>query len=112
CDPEVTPHLETPTSLAMYSSWAFHSWLAFLYLKQVDIVNFIEIEMDQKVLIKQGWSLQTLQTLFNWDFVPSFDLRDDREFNLTGYVFLSKLNEEYVSVAFRRLGTMPLSIQE
>lgn len=71
-DPLFTPYLETPTSLAMYSSGAFHSWLAFLYLKQVDIVNFVEIEMDQKVLIERGWSQQTLQTLFGWDFAPSF----------------------------------------
>ncbi|KAL9612036.1 MAG: hypothetical protein Q9167_003362 [Letrouitia subvulpina] len=50
-------------------------------MKQVDIVSFIEIEMDQRALTEQGWSQQSLQTLFDWDFVPSFDLQDDRVCN-------------------------------
>lgn len=75
---DYSPNTETPTSLAMYSSWAFHSWLAFLLLKQVDIASFVQAEIDQKILIKQGCSAQTLQTLFDWEFVACYDVEDDR----------------------------------
>ena len=68
-----SPKVETPTSLAMYSSWAFGHWRTGLKTLRVDFNDFISQELGQSPLVKAGWNTETLRTLFELDFQPSSD---------------------------------------
>ena len=73
-DLRYSPDLETPTSLAMYSAWAFAHWQITLGSLEVDIKQFALCEMEQSPLVKRGWDRMALQILFDWDFEPDFHL--------------------------------------
>ena len=62
-----SPRKETPTSLAMYSSWAFESWRDGLISVGVDIENFVKQELEKNQLVHTGWITPTLLQLFLCD---------------------------------------------
>ncbi|KAL9626781.1 MAG: hypothetical protein Q9164_007795, partial [Protoblastenia rupestris] len=70
-----TPQKETPTSLAMYSSWAFTDWLDGLIAIKVDLEEFIEQELERTYVVHAGWNKQTLLDLFALDYAPDLVLR-------------------------------------
>ncbi|KAL9627580.1 MAG: hypothetical protein Q9164_007564 [Protoblastenia rupestris] len=72
---DFTPQKETPTSLAMYSSWAFTDWLYGLIAIKVDLEEFIEQELERNYVVHAGWNKQTLLDLFAFDYAPDLDLR-------------------------------------
>ena len=74
-DYSLTPLKETPTSLAMYSSWAFADWLYGLIAIEVDLEEFIEQEWERNYVVHAGWNKQTLLELFALDYAPDLDLR-------------------------------------
>lgn len=59
-----TPQEESPTSLAMYSSWAFTEWLRGLVTIQVNLEEFIDQELERNPLVHTGWEKETLHDLF------------------------------------------------
>ena len=77
-DPRFSPQPESPTSLAMYSSWAFAYWRDGLYDMRVDLEDFVNQEMKQSPLLKAGWKSRTLLALFKRDFQPDFKLVSTR----------------------------------
>ena len=71
-----SPFSETPTSLALYSSWAFASWQEGLDEINVDLEEFVDLEMQQTPLADAGWRTETLLALFEYGFEPYFRLWD------------------------------------
>lgn len=69
-DEYYTPYDETPTSLAMYSSWAFASWLHGLASIGVDTERFIDQELEQNPEVHAGWEKETLLHLFEYGDRP------------------------------------------
>ena len=61
---DLTPYVESPTSLAMYSSVAFRSWLHALVKTGLDIGSFIDQELVQNPEVLIGWEKETLLNLF------------------------------------------------
>lgn len=72
-----TPYLESPTSLAMYSSWAFADWLHALVDNDVDLENIIDQELNQNSELHPGWEKDTLLDLFTHGARSNVDLRRD-----------------------------------
>ena len=70
--------VETPTSLALYSSRAFSNWWFALDHINVDLQEFINLEMQQTPLVDAGWRTETLLDLFESGFQLGFDLWHDR----------------------------------
>ena len=66
-DDPISPQKETPTSLAMYTSWAFKSWRDGLISAGVDVEKFIEQELEKNQLVHTGWINLTLRNLFLCD---------------------------------------------
>jgi hypothetical protein len=60
-----SPLQETPTSLAMYSLWAFVLWRSHLEGVGIDISTFVREELEQSHLLDAGWTEQTLLALFS-----------------------------------------------
>ena len=71
-----SPCLETPTSLAMYSSAAFAHWRDFLKDSNVDIEEFVSHETEQGPLEEAGWNRHSLRRLCNLIYTPAFHLQD------------------------------------
>ena len=65
-DKYFTPEKESPTSLAMYSSWAFAYWLHGLLGIEVDLSTFIDQELDRNAFVHPGWGKETLHDLFDY----------------------------------------------
>ena len=61
---DFTPYIESPTSLAMYSSVAFRSWLHALVKTGLDIGSFIDQELLQNSQVHVGWEKETMLNLF------------------------------------------------
>lgn len=61
---DFTPYIESPTSIAMYSSVAFRSWLHALVKTGLDIGSFIDQELGQDPELHVGWEKETLLYLF------------------------------------------------
>ena len=59
---------ESPTSLALNSSFAFALWRDALEEAEVDIESFITTEMQQTPLIEAGWTVETLSAIFTYKF--------------------------------------------
>lgn len=74
-DNNYTPQEETPTSLAMYSEWAFVDWACGLDTIEVDLEKFIEQELERNHVVHVGWDKETLLALFAYDYTPDLDLR-------------------------------------
>ena len=66
--------LETPTSLALYSSWSFGLWRDGLYKVGVNLEEFVIAEMQQAPLVEAGWTAETLLAVFDYDYEPDWDL--------------------------------------
>ena len=66
--PSISPRLESPTSLAMYSSEAFVIWLSSLADARIDINNVFERELEKGPLPEAGWTREALYMLLDWDF--------------------------------------------
>ena len=75
-DKAFSPCLETPTSLAMYSSAAFAHWRDFLKDSNVDIERFAIHETEQGPLKEAGWNSHNLRRLFDLIYTPAFHLQD------------------------------------
>ena len=73
----LSPLIESPTSLAMYSSVAFRSWLHALVKTGLDIGSFIDQELVQDPQVHVGWEKETLLNLFTHGDRP--DLHFDYE---------------------------------
>lgn len=73
-DYNLTPQEETPTSLAMYSSWIFKYWLDGLISIEMDIEKFVEEELVRNHAVHAGWEKETLLDLFTYDYKHSVDL--------------------------------------
>ena len=78
-DLNISPHLESPTSLSLYSSWVFYSWRRHLILLGMNIEDFVRRELEHSALIDTGWTTETLLALFNYrneaDWVSDYDHR-------------------------------------
>ena len=70
-----TPQKESPTSLAMYSSWAFAGWFRGLVDFEVDLAKFIDQELTQNPMVHAGWEKETLLDLLAYDYEPDLCLR-------------------------------------
>ena len=75
-DRAFSPCLETPTSLAMYSSAAFSYWRDFLKGSNVDMDRLVSHETEQGPLNEAGWNSHHLLRLFNLTYTPAFHLQD------------------------------------
>ncbi|KAL9627577.1 MAG: hypothetical protein Q9164_007566, partial [Protoblastenia rupestris] len=64
---EISPKLESPTSLAMYSSRAFALWRSSVSDAGIDIDNVIGRVLEKGPLFEAGWTRKTLRILFDWD---------------------------------------------
>jgi len=73
-----TPRGESPTSLSMYSSWAFSNWLDGLDSIQVDLQDFVKQELERNHAVHPGWKKETLLDLFAYDYSPDFERRYSR----------------------------------
>ncbi|CAD6593136.1 MAG: hypothetical protein ASARMPREDX12_006859 [Alectoria sarmentosa] len=73
---DYTPQYESPTSLAMYSSWAFMVWLHGLVAIEVDIEEYINQELGTNFLVHPGWEKETLHDLFLYNYRPEVDFRE------------------------------------
>lgn len=71
-DCKYSPILETPTSLAIYSSLAFANWRYSLHVAGIDIREFICAEMQQTPLVDAGWTVETLWALFHYTYEIRF----------------------------------------
>lgn len=60
----ISPQKETPTSIAMYNSWAFVSWRSALLRISTDLEIFVRKELKQSPLKKAGWHENSLLSLF------------------------------------------------
>ena len=67
-DGKYSPILETPTSLALYSSLAFANWRYSLHVAGIDIRKFICAEMQQTPMVDAGWTVETLWALFHYTY--------------------------------------------
>ena len=63
-DANYTPYEETPTSLAMYCSWAFTRWVRGLVSLEVNLENFLDQELKQSSEVHAGWKKETMLDLF------------------------------------------------
>ena len=71
-DRDRSPHLESPTSLSLYSSWAFASWCRGLAEVGVNDDKFVREELEHAVLFNAGWKVGTLLNLFNHKFEADY----------------------------------------
>ena len=76
CDEDFSPILETPTSLALYSHFAFAKWRYSLCVAGVDICEFVCAEMQQTPLVDAGWAVETLWALFHYTYEIDWCLLD------------------------------------
>ncbi len=90
-DSVLTPYEESPTSLAMYSSRAFTSWLHALISFEVDLEDFIDQELQQNVEVHLGWEKETLLELFEHGDRPDLHVEERMK--------CSDCGEDYFSVA-------------
>ncbi|MCJ1268628.1 hypothetical protein MMC22_008516 [Lobaria immixta] len=71
---------ETPTSLALYSSFTFVKWRDALLRSSVDLEKFVEDEVQQSPLKDTGWNKVSLLALFRCDIqsdnIPPIDCDD------------------------------------
>lgn len=74
-DYDYTPQEESPTSLAMYSSWAFMDWLRGLVTIEVDFEEFLNQELERNSLVHAGWEKETLRALFAYRHRPDLNFR-------------------------------------
>lgn len=74
-DHDFTPQEESPTSLSMYSSWAFWNWQDALASIQVDIEEFVEQELERNYAVHAGWKKETLLNLFAYGDRLDLDFR-------------------------------------
>ena len=65
-DDDCTPQKESPTTLAMYSSFAFLNWLTALDNIEVDPERFIQQELFRNPDLHIGWTKDTLLDL--WEY--------------------------------------------
>ena len=72
----ISPRSESPTSLAMYSSEAFKLWLSSLSEARIDINTVIDKEVEKGPLYEAGWTRETLQMLFEWEFAATDFFQD------------------------------------
>jgi hypothetical protein len=63
-----TQSWETLTSLALYSSEQFHAWREIVASTSVDIVKFVDEAVLDPILREQGWTEQSLLSVFNRHF--------------------------------------------
>lgn len=77
-DASYTPYVESPTSLAMYSSWAFADWQHALVDNDVDLEKFIDQELEQNSELHPGWEKDTLRDLITHGARPDLHVRRDR----------------------------------
>lgn len=63
-----SPNQESPTSLAMYFSWAFAMRQADLKHFGIDFEEFVEKEMLGGPLVKANWTLESLSALFQLQY--------------------------------------------
>ena len=89
-NPSHTPFEESPTSLAMYSAWAFSNWLHALANVDVDLAKFIDQELKLNPEVHAGWEKETLLELFAHGDRP--DLHHGHVWTCSDFL------EEYVSV--------------
>ena len=75
-----SPEEETPTSLAMYSSWAFWLFRDGLIVTNVDIDELVYRELDHDgPLANAGWDVPSLRALFNCHVDPDIYLHEPWE---------------------------------
>jgi hypothetical protein len=65
---DMKPH--TPTMLAMYDENIFCIWRDILVDQGVNLVEFIEDELDAGQLRQDGWNASSLKELFDYEFMP------------------------------------------
>lgn len=62
--------IQTPTSLAMFQSSVFFAWKNLLQDLSYNVERFVQQELEEQFLVKNGWTAQTLTALFEYTFVP------------------------------------------
>lgn len=77
-DPDISPHRESPTSLALTSSLAFRKWRKVLEKIEVDMDTFAHQEIQRGPLCDIGFKQTTLRRLLTEDWkYPSKDYEYD-----------------------------------
>lgn len=88
-----SPQKETPTSLALYNSWAFVNWRYTLLQISTDLEIFVEKELQQCPLRNAGWDEKSLLSLFQRHIhsvvIPKLDSSCDRCGHFNGLAELS-----------------------
>ena len=74
CHDGYSPILETPTSLALYSTFAFTNWRDSLHVARIDLCEFICAEMQQTPLVDAGWTVKTLWAVFHYTYETDWHL--------------------------------------
>ena len=88
---QTTSRMESPTTLSMFCPVTFSSWRSSLQKASISLKAFLETKIHMNHTTELGWTLATLQRLFDWDFEvtdigmcfsPCSDCADDdfREF--------------------------------
>jgi hypothetical protein len=67
-----SPIEESATSLALYNSENFFAWRGILRGLETDMEKFIDDELQNGRLQKDGWNAQALHTLFRLEFSPVY----------------------------------------
>ena len=78
CDDFHSPIPETPTSLALYSTFAFSNWRDSLHVARIELCEFICAEMQQMPLVDAGWTVKTLWAVFHYTYETDWHLLDHR----------------------------------
>ena len=73
------PYTESPTSLAIYSSLAFGTWLNALVEAEVDLKSFIDQDLEQNLEVHADWEKATLLDLFTHGDRPDFHVTNFSE---------------------------------
>ena len=73
---ELMPVEESPTSLAMYSSWAFTYWRRGLVAIEVDLDDFIDQELRRCASVHVGWKKEAMHDLFAYRDRPDLKPRE------------------------------------
>lgn len=76
-DGTYTPQEESPTSLAMYSSWAFAFWVRELESTGQDRGQFVDEELRRNSRVQAGWAKETMLDLFASEYHPDLHFRQD-----------------------------------
>lgn len=78
-DEFLTPQSESPTSLSMYSSWAFFTWVGGLKSIDIDLEEFVQDELESNEMVHEGWTTRTLLEVISHASEPEVHIQYKRK---------------------------------